>query len=251
MINEQPSYAKALQEVTASSRPKPYQQIHKGLRGLMTETLARVGRMDAHDRAGLAETLAFVDALLDACLAHRHYENGFFHKALREKAPRTVAVFDIDHESYEQAIGTLRQLTHRLRVEPEGVERRGYELYLELANFLAETLEHMAEEETVLTALLWQHFSDEEILDLNRRLVESIPLRDRPFWVGWIVAYIGHRERVELLQALRASVSPAVFAVHLHHVRSHMAGSEWDALARALGGGQREERSGTAACAAR
>ena len=80
-----------------SPRYDIYAFIHKGLRAFMAHTLVRVGRLDAHDPAEVAEVSAEVQGLLDICRAHLRHENDVVHAAMEARAPGSTERIAHEH----------------------------------------------------------------------------------------------------------------------------------------------------------
>src|SRR5512139_1463744 len=92
-----------------------YAFIHKGLRAFMAHTLLRVGRLDPHDDAEVAEVSAEVNALLDICRGHVHHENDVIHTAMEARQPGSSQHTAGEHVEHERAIEAMRSLAQRLR----------------------------------------------------------------------------------------------------------------------------------------
>lgn len=201
--------------VALSARPQPYRFIHKGLRVLMMRTLQRAGALDARDAGDRAALVGEVELLLTVCTDHLAHENHFFHEPLRQRAPRAVLAFDEDHREHLDAIAALRLQLQRVRdaghEAGDDAAARAYALYLELSRFVAENLAHMAEEETVLTRALWQHFADHEIQQLEDALRAALSPDEAAFYLRWMARGLNLAELHALLAGARAEAPAAVF----------------------------------------
>ncbi len=195
--------------VCRTAREHPYRAVHKGLRLLMAHTLAQAGRADAADAGERAALVADVERLLATCADHLAHEDRFFHAPLRRRAARAVAAFDAEHQAHLAAIDALRRALQGLR-DSHGSEAsaRAQALMLELSRFVAENLEHMADEETALTAALWQHFGDDEIRAMQAALRGSLSPDEAAFYRHWIEQGLSRPE----LRALHAGAAAAAAA---------------------------------------
>jgi hypothetical protein len=97
----------------ATGRLDLYATIHKALRHFMTDTLHRVGRMDANDRADLARTLGQFEDLMALCVNHIHHENDFVHAAIEARQPRGASRTADDHFEHFEHIDALTVLRWR------------------------------------------------------------------------------------------------------------------------------------------
>lgn len=214
-------------------RHATYKNIHKGLRGMMLETLLQVGRMDPGETAECHEALAAVETLLHALETHAQLENAFLHTALRERAPYVVAQFDRVHGEHRRAIAALQDCVNLVRRGGSGAHSCVYRLYLELSGFVADNLQHMLDEESIMTQALWDHFSDAEIRALESRLTASVPPELAAMLLQWMGRCLSHPERVELFHALR-SKAPAVAAAGLELLRRQLDPDAWTKLRQAV-----------------
>lgn len=200
-----------LQLATTGRREQPYRQIHKALRALLAEALQRVGTCDVRDDVERAAMVDTVERALSVCCDHLAHENRFFHEPLRQRAPRAVLAFENDHVEHLQAIGALRLQLQRVRDAGVDGEALSYALYLQFGQFVGENLLHMAEEETVLTLALWEHFSDAEIQALEAALRATLSPEESAFYLQWMARGLNPAELEALLLGARAGMPPEAF----------------------------------------
>ena len=74
--------------VDAASRYNIYRMIHKALRAFMTDTLLKIGKVDATDDSERAEAIEQLRELLTMCDNHLRHENDFIHTALEKVKPQ-------------------------------------------------------------------------------------------------------------------------------------------------------------------
>ena len=229
---------------TAATRTAPattarldmYAAIHKALRHFMTDTLHRLGRMDANDGADLARTLGQFEDLMALCVNHVHHENDFVHAAIEARQPRGAARTADDHVEHLESIAGLR-IEARALAQAAEAERAALalRLYRHLALFVAENFQHMHHEETVNNAALWAHYSDAELLDLHHRILASLPPSENLEVARWMIPAVTPAERAQILGGMKAGAPAPAFQAVLDVVRPHLDDSAWGRLARAIG----------------
>jgi len=234
LMTEPTDRDEATATVCHGDRLQPYRFIHKALRALMMRTLQQTATLDAGDAGERVALLAAVEELLQVCSDHLTHENNFFHAPLRERAPRAVMPFDDDHEGHVAAIAALRRRVDRVAAGGPAVRAEAYALFLELSRFVADNLEHMAEEETLLTRALWQHFSDAEILALEDRLRATFTPQESSYYLRWMVRGLNHAELAELVAGARAGMPPPVFDGLCTMLQAELPAGRWGRLARAM-----------------
>ncbi|HZP13906.1 MAG TPA: hemerythrin domain-containing protein [Nevskiaceae bacterium] len=224
-------------QVTSPAAPRHdiYAGIHKALRAFMTDTLGRVGWMDALDPVDLAETLSQVKSLLEICAGHLQHENDFIHRAMEARRPGTAARIAGEHVDHEQHIAALRTAVSAVeRASAAERPRLAHDLYRALARFIADNFEHMEYEETEHNAVLWSAYSDAEIAQIEQNLVRSLPPDETMTVWRWMIPYKNHAERVAMLSGMRQFAPRHVFEGALALARSHLSDRDWAKLATAL-----------------
>jgi hypothetical protein len=208
-----------------------YAFIHKALRAYMTHTLVRVGRLDATDAHEVAEVCDEVRLMLDFCASHVSHENEFVHTAMEARAPGSSAELAAEHGAHERAIASLRALAAQVPGDPPSASA----LYHGLAAFVAENLEHMAQEETAHNAVLWATYTDEELRAIEHRIHERIEAWQMQLSLRWMLPHLTPDERARVLGNVRASAPADAFAGLLDMVRPLLPQRDWRKLSTALG----------------
>ncbi len=212
-----------------------YRAIHKGIRGLMMDTLARVGRMDIEDAAEMGQALGQTDALLEFCLGHVHHENEFIHPALEARQSDSSLHTADDHVEHLEAIARLQAQVAALWGAPVAA-RAGLadELYSALGVFVAENFEHMNIEETHNQSVLEACYTDGELMAIHDALLATVPPEEKAFSMRWMLPYLNPTERMHVFLGMRASAPPEAYEAMLGLARDVLSERDWFKLQRAL-----------------
>ncbi|MGZ5969573.1 MAG: hypothetical protein ACXWP4_17995 [Polyangiales bacterium] len=215
-----------------------YGPIHKGLRHCMQAALVRFGQADVDERDDLLGALDDLRAMFSLRANHLELEEQIVHPALDARVPGWL-MGALGHEHEEQ-----RQVLYRLAERARGLGRRALDrrfmrnehraLYLALASALADDLEHMEVEETLVNPLLWEAFDDAELRALQRTLMECSSPDQLAAHVHWVVPAVSHSERVELMETAREGIGVAAYARLLGLARTVLTPREYDRLCAAL-----------------
>lgn len=221
--------------IAAPARYDGYRNIHKALRLFMTDTLSRVGRADPADAAEVEAALSQVGELMDLCELHIRDENTFIHPALERAQPGSAARIVAEHGAHQEAIADLRDLA-AFAANTRGDARSAamFRLYHALALFVAENFEHMHVEESAHNAVLWAHYSDAELIAIERELVASIPPQAMVKALPWFLSAMNAPERFEMLRGMQAGMPPEAFLGVLDIARRALSAADYAKLARAL-----------------
>jgi hypothetical protein len=222
--------------MNSADRFNIYTGIHKGLRAFMCDVLIQVGCLDPDDAGEIRSAAAAVRALLEFARGHLQHEDEWIHPALEARRPGSSKESQADHRQHRE---TFAQLETSLRVleRSEGGERNAAALglYRQLALFVAENFEHMHIEETENHATLVACYSEQEVLELNQRLVAAVSPGMMATALRWMVPSISAQERASLLGGMRANAPRPVFEGVIALVRPHLSGRDWAKLGAAIG----------------
>ncbi len=213
-----------------------YLQIHKGVRAALAGALLQLGRADPHDDAEVREALAAVRDLLAFVQGHLQHEDEWIHPALEARSPGASRASGDEHVEHTEAITALA-LSLRAVERSAGDERVAalLRLYRQLALFVAASLDHMHIEETDNHVALASHYSDDELRDLNNRLVGSLSPAEMMTALRWMLPAMSAPDRAGLLNGLRAAAPAEVFDAVLAMLRPHLSQRDWDKLGAAIG----------------
>lgn len=219
----------------SSPRFDSYRGIHKALRLFMCDTLTRIGRTDPGDDAEVRDSLDQVRALMDLCELHLHDENQFVHPALERASPGSSERIGGEHDEHREEIADLRDLAG-LVADTQGATRDTalHRLYHALSHFVAGNFDHMLYEETAHNAVLWAHYRDDEILEIEHAIVASIPPAAMMAALRWFIPALSAPERAGMLLGMRAGMPAPAFAAVLDIARQTLSARDLAKLDAAL-----------------
>ncbi|WP_413718592.1 hypothetical protein [Silicimonas sp. MF1-12-2] len=199
-----------------------YYAVHKGIRLANARLLIRFGRADAGDIQEVQAVLADLRDHLAMGLSHLTHENREIHSALDQRCPGASAHAGEDHDHHERSFGELEALADEVARAPmpfraEALRR----LYQRFALFVADDLEHMHEEETVLMPLLVKHFSADERHGIEMRIVTSIPFEKNVLFMRAMLPAASRSERRAMLEGMAAAMPAEAFGALMEAVLGH------------------------------
>ena len=212
-----------------------YHGIHKALRLYMSRTLTRIGSTDPDDPAEVDATLAQTRELLELCELHVDDENRFIHPALERARPGSAARIGQEHVHHLESIRDLGDLVG-LAADTRGTARGAAlaRLYRSMALFVAENFAHMHVEETEHNAVLWAHYSDAELMEIERALVASLPPPMVVRSLHWFMPGLNAPERAAMLRGMKSGMPPEAFHGVLDIARRTLSASDHAKLVQAL-----------------
>lgn len=223
------------QQTAQSNRFNMYQAVHKGLRAFMADTLTRIGRTDFTDPQERSESAEQLRSLLHICAEHLVHEDQFLHAAMERRAPGSAGQCAQEHVEHLVHIDALEASLNKALLAPEPQQADAWlQLYQALSLFAADNYEHMLLEEREHNAVLWAHFSDEELHEIHDALLASIPADEMAVHFRWMLPQLSHPERVGMLSGMRQGMPAEVFASQLELARPLLDARGWHKLQAAL-----------------
>lgn len=224
----------------APGRHDMYRGIHKALRAFMGDTLTRLGSMDPDDPVTASIVLAQLRDVLDLLAHHLHLEETYILPAIERRRPGAAAGNARDHVGHERELRELSDLRAQVELAvASGAPDRASEahrLFLAFADFVADNLIHMANEERHMNAIMWALFSDDELRQIEGAIIASQTPEESLRGLRWIFPSITPAERATMARAARATMPPQAFASVIAFVRALLSPDEQakldDALAR-------------------
>jgi hypothetical protein len=208
-------------------RHKPYQVPHKGFRSAIAKLVMQAGSADYTDDADLTTLRAMTESVFASLDHHAHVEEEFILAELAKKEPLAVQSDVEMHRRLEEiesrAIALLDQASRENAERTAGgrsaltaSDETASQFYLTLTDYQATQLSHMYHEESVTQVRLMALFSDQQILEIDQRIVrhlqETIPPEQMVLVVGSLMTYSTPNERFDMLSRMREDMPAEVFS---------------------------------------
>ncbi len=220
-----------------TARHDLYANIHKAVRASLTDALLAAGRLDTADAQELAATVAALRETLALCRDHLDTENALVHPALEARRPGSTRRIAGEHEDHAAAIAALVQQVNALANAPRAErDARAAALYRDFALFVGENFVHMHTEETAHNAVLWDAYTDDELVALENTIKAHHAPAVMARALRWMLPAITPRDRAAMLSGLRAAAPAAVFDGVLALARAHVDAGGLRKLDAALAG---------------
>jgi hypothetical protein len=214
-----------------------YGTVHKGLRAALFATARDVAATDFSQAPETAAAAAGVERLLAFLAEHAEHEDDAILPAIARVAPELQADLAAEHARVEGLGAELGRIAERLASASE-TERvsLGRRLHERMGLFVAEQLQHMAREEGQANRVLWAHFSDPELKEIEQRIVGAIPPARMAAWMELMLPAMNLAERAELVGELTAAVPADVLAQLLAGARAALGEPVWERTLQAAAG---------------
>ncbi len=206
--------------MTYQKRHDPYGPVHKGIRAAHMRCLIAIGSADAANDAAIEHLVAEISDHLIMCHTHLQDENLVLHTALDTRRPGASAHAAGDHDDHLQSFKELNTLLSQLlSVAPDHRATVLAELYHRFGRFVADDLLHMDHEEHVLLPDLQAAFTDEELQELEGRIVASIAPDHMVLFLHAMLEALPQTDSAAMLSAMQAGMPPASYAALMQAVK--------------------------------
>ena len=206
-----------------------YRPIHKAIRHILFSTSHQVGLADFTDDAVTLECLAGLDRTVGFLREHKGYEDAHIHRALERKLPGITATFAEDHEEDEKLLDLRDQLGTQIKNAGEAQRvALGIELHERFNAYVGMYLGHLYREETELQKVLWDNFTDAELIAMRAAIVRDLPPGRR---VGEFLPEMCASDNPDeislVLKRVKANAPPEVFQRMTQLAESVMQPAMW------------------------
>ena len=185
-----------------------YREVHKGLRLALFELAQAAGALDnsiQNSVDSFADLFTDVDMML---VTHHGHEDGERLTGLiRRNAPEAAARVQSAHDQIDATLGELRTLVSELRSGAPVAAR----IYDGVVRFVADYLDHMADEERVVMPALQASVPVDELMAITMEIRTSVPPPDMCVFLRYMLPAMNTDERVGTLGGMKAGAPAEIF----------------------------------------
>lgn len=212
-----------------------YGAVHKGIRYALLDLLRRMGTVAANDSSNLDMLLDDLDGAFYLCATHAEHEERFIHGVVEARSPGALVGLEVAHAGLGELLESLRTAMSTLgSASPEHKPGLYRLFYLQYCRFVAQCLEHMAQEELHTQTLLERLFTTEQIGEIQARMLASIGPEELLVFLRVMLPAVTPSERVSLLAPPRAALPREAFEAIMLTVRHCLNPAEVRDLERRL-----------------
>ncbi len=195
------------------NRYNAFNQIHKGLRAMLYNTALQIQQTDFDQKEEVTPLLDQIQQLVHFFDEHAEHEDRFILPAIAAYNTSFIDAFEKEHEEDCRLSAQLLNNISTWQQADDNEERlaAGQTLFLNFNEFLAFNLYHMNREETVLNELIWENYTDEEILQIQAKLIATIPPEVMYVESQWMMRGISNREIINWLKGIQQTAPAHVF----------------------------------------
>ena len=221
----------------AQQRYVIYGNIHKAVRHTLYSTALALGSADFRDQKSMRESLEQLQGTITMLQEHAEHEETFIHPALESRVHGITKPFEENHQDDERLFDRMRELGSQIEAVGDNDEKvaLGTQLYGMFNTYIGDYLGHLDREDEELEQALWDHFTDQELADIDHKLMGSMPPERMPVWMPVICNSWNASELTAILVGAKQSAPPEAFAGLLKMAEQATPPATWETVRRALG----------------
>ena len=191
-----------------------FNPIHKALRAMLYDTSLTLQQTYFADADEAETAMEKVKQVVDIFDKHAAKEDHFVMPAIERYEPSLADAFEKEHEQDHALTEKLRGLltVYNYAIKTEVKIQTGQAISRAFLEFMIFNLAHMDREETVLNKILWRYYTDDEILEMNQRIVASIPQEEATVASAWMMRGLSNTEISGWLKAVEKNAPQPVFS---------------------------------------
>jgi len=210
-------------------RYNAFNQIHKGLRAMMYDTAMALQHSDYINSEETEKALEKVEIVLAVFEDHASHEDNYVLPAVTKYFKHLAVEFESEHETDEMLAHRLRNLmvVYSYAVSGDARQEAGEAIYKAFNEFIAFNLYHMNKEEDKLNKAMWEKYTDEEILDIQKTIVQNVSEHMRVIENTWMMRGINDPEIVKWLTGVKNSAPDFIFQGLLKLAEKELSLKRW------------------------
>ncbi|MDP3469556.1 MAG: hemerythrin domain-containing protein [Daejeonella sp.] len=193
---------------------------HKGLRNALSQVALLAGNSDYSDPEDLEVLKASASDLFNLLNLHAHSEDDFVLPALEAKVKGSTAENTEEHELLEKIVAELEVQINSISIV-SGSEK-GIAFYEALTDFQSKYLAHMALEEGEILSLIWEYFTDQDLIQMHHKIMETFSPDQVLRWFKYILPALNPMERLKIMEGFKAAVPTEFFESVMDMLSSSM-----------------------------
>jgi hemerythrin-like domain-containing protein len=206
--------------------------VHKGLRAMMYDTSLSLQHTDFGAATDHPHALEKLVTTIDNFDAHAHHEDRFVLSLLESCAPGLLNEMESEHAADHALSEELRKLVAIFQTSSTSAEKAaiGTRICYTFNEFIAFNLRHLNKEEIVVNEVLWNNYSDIEIIQANQRLVSSLSPDDARLNAMWMIRSCSNSEIIGWINAIKNNIPAPTFQLLMQLVEQELPEQRFEAV---------------------
>jgi Hemerythrin HHE cation binding domain len=187
--------------------------IHKALRAMMYDAAIAIQETDFTKPDEAKQALNKIRSVIITFDEHADHEDEFVMPAIEKFDAKTVKEFEDEHVT-DRNLGKdiMDEITNYNSAKSDDERKESWLKIFYLFNeFMGFNLYHMNKEEDILNKILWTNLTDGEILEIEGRLVKSIPPEKMMVSIEWMMRGCSNNDIIGFLIPVKSVLPEEAF----------------------------------------
>ncbi|MFT3927658.1 MAG: hemerythrin domain-containing protein [Myxococcales bacterium] len=211
-----------------------YRSIHKAVRSLLGQLSSLAGATDFSRPSELERLRERVQHDFGMLASHAHHEDAHVMPLLALYAPEIARRLDAAHEDQHDTMPRLEAALAAIDPTGSDAAERGAEFCMALSRYMADQLDHMADEEMLAMPALYAALDDTTLIEVHDKLVASVPPEEMMRWLSYMLPALNGSERTGMLLGMGANAPREAFEAVIQLARQVLAPKVFDDLSQQL-----------------
>lgn len=217
-------------------RMNVFHQIHQALRALLYHVSITAQHTDFTQPEQTDKTVGLIREMVNFFEGHAHTEDSLVFPMIAAYAPEVVADFEkqhvTDHALGEEVKQSLEECSNA--TSNESRIQAGIRVQRAINAFTAFNLTHMGKEETEVLPLIHKYYSDEQLLEKEKEIVQSLSEEKKAFSGYWMLKGLAMHEIIHWFQQIQAAAPSFVLDQYLQLAERALSGDKFKKLQESL-----------------
>jgi hypothetical protein len=224
--------SKTKEAMKQEQRYNIFKRTHKGLRGMLFDTGAKIQQSDFTKSKQADATIDAIKQSTRSFLYHLKEEDTIVFHAVVLHAPYIVAMIEqtnIKDEALARSVDKKIEGYKGLNSKKEKIVF-GHQLQAVFFEFTAAVLQHMNKEETVVNELLWSNYTDSQLVAMEVEMMKHATASDCTWYTGKILKELSNREILVWVDSIKEYASPFMLKKLISTARTVLPIDRWQMI---------------------
>lgn len=205
---------------------------HKGLRNAISQLSQSAGNTNCSDQVSLSTLKSLADEVFTLLELHAHSEESVVLVALENKVHGSTTDNIAEHDQLKKEIEEIKQELNAITTDspPNLISN----FYTKISNFHSKYLAHMEMEESKMNTLIWDNFTDEELMGQHGKIMSTLTPDQIMMWFKYIVPALNPFERSIIMGGFKENAPTPFFEKVLDMLSGLIKQNEYKELSAAL-----------------
>lgn len=213
-----------------------FNRVHKGLRAFLYETAMAVQQTDFSVSEETARSMGCIGEALHFFNQHSLYIERLLFPFIIDHNPGLIAIFRQQYQSNivqaQRLRGVMNAFGHAANAQEKVAASQP--VMKAYTSFLITQLDSLAREDNLLNNVLWRHYSDVELMALEKEIVTKMSPRDLATLGKWVIRGMNNAEIIDWLRTIERCSVTSVFESFFNSAENELPEERWQKIQEAL-----------------